>query len=449
MDLEKEGRYVEMHFEESDISFISLSKNAIEMVSDNHFLRGNVRLFEKGYWMCFSFTGNNIQIVKEQVQKMKSLIEMAPQKKGFLIKGQVHQDHISSSVLKDPRQLTIQEKYELVKHYHEMMKKTGKDNLVNAKSVYKDQYKKTYFVNSEGSSISQIQQLTGAAFYAIARSGHSNIQQGSVSKAALAGLEAIENLDEEIKEAVHTSLELLKSPALPKGKYDVILDNQMAGVFAHEAFGHLSEADFIDNNLSMQEMMRLNRSIGVSDLNIIDDGAIPSLVGYTPYDDEGTKAQRNYLIREGQLVGRLHSKETASKMNESLTGNARALNASFFPLVRMTNTFIDKGSYPKKELFSMVENGVYCSNFIGGMTNLEMFTFTPAKSYRIQNGKIIGLCKDVMLSGNTFETLHQIQAIGDDLMHFGTLGGCGKGGQNGLPVTIGGPHILLKDVLVG
>lgn|GEM_PF-2008901 len=56
---------------------------------------------------------------------------------------------------------------------------------------------------------------------------------------------------------------------------------------------------------------------------------------------------------------------------------------------------------------------------------------------------------DVVLTGNVFETLMNIDAIGNDLVMFGGLGGCGKGGQSPLRVSDGGPHIRIKNVTIG
>lgn len=59
---------------------------------------------------------------------------------------------------------------------------------------------------------------------------------------------------------------------------------------------------------------------------------MPDLRGSYKYDDEGVAATKNYLIREGKLTGRLHSRETAAKMNEPLSGNARAISYRYAPL---------------------------------------------------------------------------------------------------------------------
>ena len=86
---------------------------------------------------------------------------------------------------------------------------------------------------------------------------------------------------------------------------------------------------------------------------------------------------------------------------------------------------------------------------LGGNTDLEMFTFTAEKGYLIENGKLGPMVRDVILSGNVFQTLRDIDAIGNDLQLFGGLGGCGKGGQFPLPVSDGGPHVRVQRVLIG
>ena len=181
-----------------------------------------------------------------------------------------------------------------------------------------------------------------------------------------------------------------------------------------------------------------------------DGATVPSatLRGSYVYDDEGVQGQETDLIKDGVLVGRLHSRETAAKLGERPTGNARALNYRFAPIVRMTNTFIVPGEASVDDLFAGVEDGLYVKNWYGGMTSMEMFTFSAGEAYRIRNGKITELCRPVMLSGNVFSTLHNIDAIAGDLgMNEG--GGCGKAGQSPLPVSNGSPHIRIRQCLIG
>ncbi len=195
--------------------------------------------------------------------------------------------------------------------------------------------------------------------------------------------------------------------------------------------------------------MVLGRQFGPEGLNVYDDGSLAHLPGYTPFDDEGVLPEKTALISGGMLTGRLHSRETAARMNENPTGNGRAINVMRQPVVRMTNTYIDKGPYSKEDIFSAVDRGIYAIDVIGGQTNLEMFTFTSGFGFEIKNGKRGKMYRDIQLSGNVFQTLKNIKMIGNDLQMFGGLGGCGKGGQSPLPVSFGGPHMLIEEVLIG
>jgi TldD protein len=242
---------------------------------------------------------------------------------------------------------------------------------------------------------------------------------------------------------------LLRAPKVEGGPQTVVLNHKMGGVFVHEAFGHLSEADFLYENPKMRDLMTLGRKMGVKGLNVIDDGSITRTIGSLSFDDEGTPTGKTYLIKEGVLAGHLHSLETAAKMGEPAAGNARAIGRRHQPMVRMTNTYIDNGELTMDDVFAGVDKGVYACDSLGGQTELEMFTFSAAYGYRIENGQRGELVRDVVLTGNVFETLNMIDAIANDLVIIETTGGCGKGKQSPLPVGFGSPHIRIRDVVIG
>jgi TldD protein len=216
----------------------------------------------------------------------------------------------------------------------------------------------------------------------------------------------------------------------------------------HEAFGHLSEADFVYENERLRQIMTLGKKFGGETLNIVDSAVMPGLRGSYKYDDEGVPAGETYLIREGRLVGRLHSRETAAKMGEKPTGNARAVSYRYPPIVRMTNTYIEPGAASFEDMIADIKEGVYARNWYGGTTSMEMFTFSAGEAYMIRQGKLAEMVRPVVLTGNVFHTLHNIDAIGNDLeMNQG--GGCGKEEQAPLPVANGSPHIRIRQCLIG
>jgi TldD protein len=259
----------------------------------------------------------------------------------------------------------------------------------------------------------------------------------------------VQDCEQLARTAAQRAVDLLSAEAVAGGQYPVVIDPVLAGVFVHEAFGHLSESDFVYENPKAREMMVLGRRFGQDLLTVFEDGSIPGLRGTHRYDDEGTPTRRNDLIRDGILVGRLHSRETAAKMGEQPTGNARAINYRHPPIVRMTNTAIEAGTTSFEEMIKGIKLGIYACDAYGGQTALENFSFSSGYAYMIRDGQIAEMVKDVILAGNLFTTLMNIDAIGNDFQWIHHAGGCGKGGQAPLPVAFGAPHVRIQDVVIG
>ncbi|WP_454052237.1 TldD/PmbA family protein [Clostridium sp. Marseille-Q7071] len=222
---------------------------------------------------------------------------------------------------------------------------------------------------------------------------------------------------------------------------------EVVGVFAHESFGHKSEADFMVGDENMMNEWKIGTKVGADLLSILDYGGYLGS-GYVPFDDEGTKGEKTYLIKDGILKGRLHSVKTASILKEELTGNARAINFQFEPIVRMTNTYIEKGEKTKEELISEVEEGIYIHNCRYG-TEMSTFTIAPNRAYMIRNGKIAEPVNISVITGNVMETLYNIDGVSKELEFENNIwGGCGKMEQYPLSVSIGGPYVRVKNIEV-
>ncbi len=354
-------------------------------------------------------------------------------------------DVVEANVLMDPRSITLARKKEIFDDYNAKM--LSVEGVTSTNIVYGDAHKRVTFASSEGSYIEQERIDVISRLAATARR-NGDMQQASMSLGALNDFSYIDTLDEAAHMIASRAVELLNAPYVEPGVYPVVLDPILAGVFCHEAFGHLSESDFVYENDRMKEIMVLGRKFGGKHLNIVDGAAVPDLRGSFKYDDEGTPAAKTDLIREGVLVGRLHSRETAGKMGEPPSGNARAIDYRFPPIVRMTNTYIEEGEASFEDLIGDIKLGVYARNWYGGTTSMEMFTFSAGEAFMIRDGKIAELLRPVKLTGNLFTTLENIDGIGRDL-DFNQGGGCGKGGQMPLPVSNGSPHIRIQDCVVG
>jgi TldD protein len=441
----KQGKadYLEARFEENQTSHIIYRGQAIESIGRSTASGGNVRALVKGGWGFTSFNdfiglNKRISLVIEQAQSTGT-------GKSLLAPIEPAQETISSGVTQNPVTIPLADKKRLLDEYNEIIWSTPEIKTSNI--GYSDSRKKVIFLNSEGSLISQERADVSIRLTAIAAKD-GEVQQVGLSMGSRGNFDAISHLHDRIKEMSHNAVALLDAPQAKGGEYTVVLDPVLAGVFVHEAFGHLSESDFVYENDRMREIMVLGKQFGVANLNIVDSAAEPGLRGSFKYDDEGTRAVKTYLISEGKLVGRLHSRETAAKMNEKPTGNARAINYRFPPIVRMTNTYIEPDKMSFNDIITDIKEGIYAKNWYGGTTSMEMFTFSAGEAYMIRHGKIAEAIRPIMLTGNVFNTLKNIDAIGNDLdMNQG--GGCGKGGQMPLPVSNGSPHIRIRHCLIG
>lgn len=247
--------------------------------------------------------------------------------------------------------------------------------------------------------------------------------------------------------ATDQGLRLLKAKTCPPGAFTIIADNKLGGVFVHEAMGHACEADSILAGQSILES-RIGECIGSESVTIVDDGSRRDLFGFIPSDSEGIPSRRNVLVKDGMLVGYLHDLETASRMGCPPTGNGRAESFDCMPQVRMTNTFLEPNDWSLEEIVGDTKRGIYCRNWQYGYVEPEKgnFMFKCKEASLIENGKLTTSFKDVALSGQILQVLHDIDAIGKD---FGSSGGmCGKGGQS-VRVSDASPHFRIKNVLVG
>jgi TldD protein len=222
----------------------------------------------------------------------------------------------------------------------------------------------------------------------------------------------------------------------------------VTGVFTHESFGHKSEADFMLGDDNLLKEWAMGKEVAAEIVSIVDEGDSFGTSGHCPFDDEGNKKKKTYLIKNGKLAGRLHSASTALALGEENTGNGRAMNFEFGPIVRMTNTYIEAGTQSISEAIAGIKKGVYIKDFKHGM-GMSTFTIAPAKSYLIEDGKITKPVRVSVISGSVFETLKNISAVANDFeVKSSAFGGCGKFEQFPLPVADGGPSILVDGMQV-
>jgi len=435
--------YIEARLADSRTTQITYRGKQLESIGKTTAVGGNIRALVKGGWGFVSF--NDFDALHDKVALAVKQASFVGREESRLAPVETVVETVPSSIAESPVAIPLAEKKQLLDEYNEAIWRNP--GIRTSVVSYGDGHRRTIFLTSAGGRVEQERTDVTLRLAAVAaRDG--DVQQAGISIGGRDDFAPARGLHAKAEELADKAVAMLSAPTVKGGEYTVVLDPVLAGVFVHEAFGHLSEADFVYENDRLRDIMTLGKTFGGPHLNIVDTATLPGLRGSYKYDDEGVLATKNYLIREGKLVGRLHSRETAARMGEKPTGNARAISYRHPPIVRMTNTYIEPGSATFDDIIGDIKEGVYARNWYGGVTSMEMFTFSAGEAYMIRNGKIAETLRPVVLTGNVFSTLENIDAIGNDLdMNQG--GGCGKGGQAPLAVSNGSPHIRIRNCLVG
>ncbi len=441
--------YTEIRVERTWSTAVTFRGRRLESATASEDQGGFVRaLHADGGWGVASFTSlDRLEAMVARAGELSRAVPVDPPIR--LADVPPHQADALLDLDGDVRGVPIAEKKRLLEAYNGVMLGVS-DRIVDTLAVYRDEVSEYWYVNSQGTRLHELRPEVTLSGTAVARRD-GTIEKGLESIGLRRGWKSVQDKAAGFREVAERAVQLLDAPRVQGGTYPVILDPELAGVFIHEAFGHLSEADFVYENPQAREMMTLGRRFGKPVLNVGDNGAASGLRGTLPFDDEGTPTQDTTLIKDGILVGRLHSRETAAAMGERPTGNARAISFRHPPIVRMTNTYIAgaPGGASFEDLIGDVKLGVYACGAFGGQTMLENFSFTAAYGRMIRDGRVAELVKDLVLAGNLFQTLDRIDHIAADF-RWNQMGvGCGKAGQYPLPVTEGARHVRIEEALVG
>jgi TldD protein len=437
--------YCEIRYETNDASQVGYRGKQVETAQSAKYTGGVVRACHKGGWGNAVFS--TLEELEEMVEAACASARMVGREETLLAPVEPQTGDIEADMRRDPREVSLADKIALVREANEVLLDSH-PAIRSTRCIYADQFRSVHYANTDGACFREQRPDMVLRFHATA-SRDSLVQSAHESFRSSRSFDDLAGRLDEAREVSERAGQLLDAPSGPSGAFTVVLDPEMAGVFCHEAFGHLSEADFLYENPKMRELMKVGKLVGVDALSIVDDGTQAGLGGTWALDDEGTPMKKTDLIRDGHLAGHLHSRETAARMGADPTGNARSVSRKHAPIVRMTNTFIEAGDVAFEEMIRDIDDGIYACGAFGGQTMLEEFTFSAAYAYRIRKGRIEELLRDVMFTGNVFETLYAIDAVGNDLKMYNRGGGCGKAGQSPLPVSFGSPHLRIRDVVVG
>jgi len=168
---------------------------------------------------------------------------------------------------------------------------------------------------------------------------------------------------------------------------------------------------------------RLGQPVFDQKLSLWDDATIAYRPSSRPCDDEGIPSQCTPLIEQGTVASFLYDLQTAALAHTRSTGNGSrshgglpAPSPSAFVIAPGSTTFDEMVNDVKEGLVIEYLMGAQQGNILGGD-----FSGNVLLGYKVENGKIVGRVKDTMVSGNVYQVLKQIIAIGSDAKWVGSF----------------------------
>ncbi len=383
---------------------------------------------------------SDIEKIEEKLPRVSNLGKVLKEYEGWKLNKEVKPKI-------NPLEVPIDEKIQKIRFIYDHVMKFD-ERIINSQLKYMEQYTERIFFNNEGCQLRQVIPRTKLYIVPIAKEGPVADFDYYVDSGEI-GFEIFDKIDDKkLDEICQNSLEMLKAELAPSGKYVVIIDPTMAGMVAHESFGHGLEADQVIRERSYLKE-KLNQKVASEICTICDSPTIEGTIGSYFFDDEGIKAGENILVKNGILKDFIYDKRTASALNASPKGNGRRESFAHPVHPRMTNTYFESGDYSLDEMIKEIKYGVILVHGYFGMEDplAGGCQCTSKKGYLIENGEKTKILKAVLLSGYTLDILQNIDATSKGSIEIDG-GTCGKGDEDHVPVGSGGTYIRVKEALI-
>lgn len=318
------------------------------------------------------------------------------------------------------------------------------------------EHKQKYYCNSEGTKIQSVIPRIHI-FYLVSVKENNSVEQRMNNYGASGGWEQFLSWDlaETISEEAKMLVKIAHAKPAPKEKMDIVISPEITGIASHESCGHPYEADrilgreFAQAGGSFIKPEMIGARIGSNAVTLVDDPTVENSYGFYLYDDEGVKARRRYLIKNGIITELLHNRETAAALDTKSNAAARANYWDAEPIVRMANTFVLRGDHSFEELID-VKKGVYIKSYMEWNIDDKRFNqrYVGLEAYMVRNGELAELVKRPAIEMTTPSFWHAVDACGKELEF--SAGSCGKSDpMQAIPVYFGGPHMRLRNIILG
>jgi TldD protein len=360
----------------------------------------------------------------------------------------VRQDTIDAVYETDPRDVALDDVSHYVRDVSARVKGLDPGVAYNHISAA-TQLERQLFVSSEGANIQQTRAITQGMCFFIAQAGEgyqelydfTGHQRGweLITHGANEDYIQIDNLMDFSLALARDTVALCACKPLKATDKDVVVvtDPHYNALVSHEIVGHPTELDralkfetgYAGRSWFLRDLKenQLGKRIGSDLVTAFSDPTINGF-GHYMYDDEGTPARRVYHFDKGIFNGFSNSRQTAAITHAEPNGHYKATDASFVPLIRMSNTAFAPGDRNPQDIIREVDHGYYVvGHRIPSIAeSRENWRITAMKVYEINQGEIGEMFRDGGLTSDSRDYFMNVDAVGNDFRLF-SIPNCGKG----------------------
>jgi len=440
----KKVDYADCRYVRAEHEAIRVTDNNVDTLTMDVDVGVGVRVLSDGAWGFAGVASTKESEIKKAANRaLQTARASATAKKEDvkLAEQEVFRDHYKSGYEKDPFEIPLDEKIGLLL---EVSDKLMTDKRIKTAEASMGFFKTNrLFCSTEGAEIEQDIVESGAGFHVVAFDG-SEVQKRSFPNSFggdhatlgyefVEGLRLLENVDRVREEAI----QILSADDCPDTETDIIISAPQMALQVHESCGHPTELDRVlgtEISLAGGSFMEIDGlgklKYGSPIVNIYADATIPGALGSFGYDDEGVRAQRSPIIKEGIHVGYLTSRETAVVIDQRSNGAMRASGWDRIPLIRMTNINLEPGDWDLADLIADTKDGIYFDlNKSWSIDDRRLnFQFGVECAWEIKDGKLGRMFKNPLYTGMTPEFWNSCDAICNRRhWHVWGVPNCGKG----------------------
>ena len=367
------------------------------------------------------------------------------------------------AIEKDPWSVPLEEKVEHLRSVTSTMQKNSSVLFAVASMSFEHEWK--YLATSEGSFIEQVFHFADCVAEATARTG-TQVKTRSFERLGGAGYEFLlkADLPGQAERIAAEAVEHSMAKPVERGLKDLVLMPSHLALTIHEIVAHATELDRIagyEANYAGTSFVKIadvgKLKYGSKLFNVTADRTFPTGMATVGFDDDGVKAQKWPLVKDGILVGLQTNRETAHLMGEKESrGCTFANHWRNYPFLRMPNIQMEPGpagSPTVDQMIADVKDGVLIDGTGSFSIDQQRYNgqFGGNCFWEIKNGKKTRMVSDVTYNAITTDFWNNLDAISgpDSWAMFGTTGDA-----KGQPVQInhpshGSPWFRIRRVMVG